>query len=140
MNLLSNRFFYFSLFISLGVIVKTIRGRFRKKKILTAFSARPIRSVDEFAAAFFSAEKAPVAAKLRELLEKTLKVELGGLLPGDSFAHDLKFDEMNRDLFQKVIGMVEDAFDIDTPPVDDCMKMTFGELVELVREKCKSTE
>jgi len=34
MNLMSNRFFYFSLFISVGVIAKTIRGKRAKKEPL----------------------------------------------------------------------------------------------------------
>ena len=136
MNLLSNRFFYFSLFISIGAIANAVRSARRKKRISRIFAGRIKRSPEEFGTEFFPAESAQTASTLRLLLEKTLKIDLGGLLPGDSFVKDLKFDDMSRDSFQKFVIAVEGAFDIDLPPVAVCMKMTFAELVNKVQQKC----
>jgi hypothetical protein len=135
MNLLSNRFFYFSLFISIGAIAKAVRSARRKKRLSRIFSDRIKRSPEEFGTEFFHAESQQTARTLRLLLEKTLKIDLGGLLPGDSFMKDLKFDDMSRDSFQKFIVAVEGTFDIDLPPVAVCMKMTFDEMVGIVEKK-----
>ena len=135
MNLLSNRIFYFSLFISFGVIANAIRLRHRKRRILRSFASRPPLSAGEFGTGFFPPDQARTASGIRLLLEKALKIRLGGLRPEDSFRKDLHFDEMTRDSFQKFLVAVETEYDIGLPPVDTCMNLTFGRFVATVQNK-----
>jgi hypothetical protein len=135
MNLLSNRFFYFSLFITFGVIAKGIHSSFRKRRIAKLFASRHTVPLADFGTSFFSPEHAPVAMKVRQLLESIMGIDLGGLRPDDRFSRDLKFGEMSRDAFQKFLGAVEEAYDIDVPDVASCMKLTFAEFVDVVCKK-----
>ena len=136
----SNRFFYFSLFISIGVIAGAIRSAFRKKHIFKSLGTRLQRSPEAFGAEFFPEGRRQIAITVRKLLEKTLKMSLGGLQPDDSFQKELKFDEMSRETFQKFLIAVEGAFDIDLPPVEVCMRMTVGRMVAIVERKVHHKE
>jgi hypothetical protein len=137
MNLLSNRIFYFSLFISFGVIANAIRMRHRKRRISNAFASRSATPLESFGNAFFPPDQAQTAVTVRELLEKRMKMDLSGLRPEDSFRKDLRFDEMSRDAFQKFLVAVEEGFDIEMPPVDSCMNLSFGRFVATVSNKIR---
>lgn len=138
MHLPLNRIFYFSLFISVGVIASAIRSTHRRKRISRTFDVRNKLTATEFGSFYFTGETASVAAEVRLLLEKIVKMNLSGLQPGDTFSKELHFDEMNRDLFQKFIAAVEGKFDIDLPAVDSCMNMSVKEFVTAVQRKIES--
>jgi hypothetical protein len=64
MHIPLNRFFYFSLFISVGVIAKLIRSAHRKKRIYRILNERSKLAAAEFGNRYFTGDTASIAAEI----------------------------------------------------------------------------
>jgi acyl carrier protein len=89
-------------------------------------------SAPEFGIRLFTAQQAPIAARLRELLAEATVLDLARLRPEDRLAGDLRIDALDSLALTEFVLAIEQEYRIDLPDAEVAEIRTFGALVELV--------
>jgi acyl carrier protein len=122
----------FMLLIGVSGMAVFLVQRSEKHRALRHMARRAPLSDTEFGQAFFSHDRANIAAKLRYLLQRHIVVDLSRIHPDDRIVEDLRMDALDSLSIAEFILDVEKEFGISIPNVIAEKMRTLRDVVDFV--------
>jgi acyl carrier protein len=127
-----------AVFVAAFVCFSFVAIKQEKRRVEAYFSGRPVLDEKEFGENYFPADRAEIAAKLRQILSNHVGIDLARVNPNDRFIEDLRMDDYDSMSTVEYVIEVEKEFGIEISDAAAEKMTTFQSVVDYVAEAIKN--